>query len=105
LWSNLLSPTILLPLGVVAGLAFGVARYISTSSEDDRREKTFRAHEHDFFTPTTLADLGESGAMLSALGTAFEQENQERSGRVPVVEDVDVENAQGEVARDVVYKR
>lgn len=114
LLSSLLSPTILVPLGAVAGIALGIAMYVSISAEDSkgpRGETTFRAHEYDFLSPTTLADLGESGAMLSALGTAFDQETQverekERTGGAPLVEiDVDVENDKGEVARDIMYKR
>ena len=110
LLSTILSPSILLPIGALASIAFGIAKYISISNDDDSKsEKTFRARENGFLTATRLDDLGESGAMLSALGGVFDREVQverERTGGAPIVEvDMDVRDENGEVGRDVVYRK
>lgn len=107
LLSNLFSPAVLLPIGAIAGLAFAIMKYTSISS--DYNSNHFRAHEHDYLEPTSLSDLGESGAILAALGqqrqleTQYEREK-ERVGGATVVE-VDVENERGEVGRDVIMKK
>jgi sorting and assembly machinery component 37 len=110
---TLLTPTVLLPLGAIAGLALGIAKYVFISSasgpQREQGNHKFHASEHDFLTATKLGDLGESGAMLSALGNQFDFQTQyerekERTGGATLVE-VDVENESGEVGRDIVYKK
>jgi sorting and assembly machinery component 37 len=109
-FSSLMAPTILLPVGAIAGIAVGIAKYLSISDLPDGGGKhTFQASEHDFLTPTKLNDLGESGAILSALGQQLDYKTQsarekERTGGATLVE-VDVENEKGEVGRDVIFKK
>jgi sorting and assembly machinery component 37 len=105
--STLLSPAVLLPLGALASAALGVAKYMSISNS--RGKHTFRAEERDVLSPTKLIDLGESGAMLSALSRQFDLETQyererDRAGGNTLVE-VDVENEKGEVGKDIIVER
>ncbi|KIW07120.1 uncharacterized protein PV09_01993 [Verruconis gallopava] len=104
--SSLLAPTVLLPLGALTGLAFGIAKYLSTS-DLQQGGNSFYAHERDFLTPTRLTDLGESGAILSALGQRIDLEKQyererERTGGATLVE-VDVEDVERKSGQDIVY--
>lgn len=107
--SALLSPSLLLPIGLIGGIAFGVLKYLSISNSQNSEKHTFYASEHDFLEPARLTDLGESGAILSALGQQFDLEDQfdrekQRTGGATLVE-IDVENEKGEVGRDVIIKR